>query len=75
MLDGDEWQYPHRDDEGPEAKLHRLELELERALHREIVRLHASLPAHSSEISLFSFAECREWGLRKNARRSKEDGA
>jgi hypothetical protein len=71
-------EYEHRRDETPMAKMARLELELEQAYHRQIVKLHNSLPARSSDIQLFSFAECRQWNLRKNARRSlpaNEDGA
>ncbi|MCC2626391.1 MAG: hypothetical protein K0S14_41 [Thermomicrobiales bacterium] len=79
-LDGDEWMrdYPHREDEGPEARMHRLQLEQEARAHVEIVKLHASLPAKSSDLDLFTFKEMRQWNLkhcRKRAHDEEDDGA
>jgi hypothetical protein len=79
-LEGDEWKrdYDHQGDETPMARMFRLQGELEEAYHREIVKLHASLPEKSSDLDLFTFAEIKQWGLkhcRKRARPTEEDGA
>ena len=74
----DAGEYERLRDETPMAKMAREQKAHEDRVNAEIRKLHTSLPAHSSEIQLFTFAECREWGLRKNARRSfdpNEDGA
>ena len=62
--------YERERDETPMARMAREQLESEQKADKVIRALHASLPAHSSHIQLFTFTECREWGLRKNARRS-----
>lgn len=73
----DAGEYERLRDETPMAKKDREQKAHEDRVNAEIRKLHASLPAHSSEIQLFTFAECKQWGLRKNARRSvsEDDGA
>lgn len=67
MLEGDEWKGEDYDRrfEGPEAKL-------QQAYHREIVKLHKSLPEKSSDLDLFTFAEIKQWGLRHCRKRAKD---
>lgn len=78
MLEGDEWKadYPHKDDEGPEAKLARelyaKHLQWRVTVEQAIRDLHASLPVKSSDFDLFSFEEMRMWGLKHCRKRAKD---
>lgn len=63
-------EYERQRDETPMARMAREQLEAERRADKFIRILHDSLPMKSSDIQLFSFAECRQWNLRKNARRA-----
>jgi hypothetical protein len=69
--------YPYRDDEGPEARLHRLQAELEASYQRIIDGLLHSLTPADSAADLFTFAEIKQWGLKHTRKRMKEenDGA
>ncbi len=71
--------YEHSSDyfENERERKEREQLEHAQRVDREIHTLHASLPAHSRDIQLFTFAERLQWNLRRNARRSqpKADGA
>lgn len=65
-------------DEWEQAEMDRREKWRAEQVEKAIRELHDSLPKHSSDIRLFTFAECKQWGLKKNARRSyplEDDGA
>jgi len=67
----DDGQYDP-ENEHPIAKLYRREYDAACMRMNVVNRLLASLSPADARIPLFTFRECREWGLRKNARRSVE---
>lgn len=68
MYDPESYEYDR--DMSPMERMHREEMRQALAVERAIHALHDSLPAKSSDIQLFTFAETKQWNLRKNARRS-----
>lgn len=63
--------YEREKNETPMAKMHREQAAQDAKMGRAIHELHDSLPAHSSDLDLFTFAEIKQWGLKHTRKRAK----
>lgn len=61
--------YEHRDDEGPEARAHREQLELDEWRQARVESLLRSLSPEDATRELFTFAEIKYWGLKTRRKR------